>query len=83
MLNHGKKTRVPTSNFRIQAQVVKLPSSNILWLSTYFPTDPQMQNYDDSELQDVLAELKMLIQMTEYDEIPRVDYGIFTLICFY
>ena len=39
-----------TSGFRIQAQVLELPTTRVLWLNTYFPTDPKKQKYDDGEL---------------------------------
>jgi len=30
-----KRTRVPTSNFRLQAQVLEFPTSRILWIRSY------------------------------------------------
>ena len=40
-----RKIRVTTTGFRVQAQVVELPTSRILWLNTYLPPDPQLQHY--------------------------------------
>ena len=42
-----KRVRVTTTGFRVQAQVLVLPESRVLWLNTYLPTDPQLQQYDD------------------------------------
>ena len=50
-----KKDRVTTHNYRVQAQILNLPSGRLLWLNTYFPTDPQIvREYDDHVLQEVL-----------------------------
>ena len=35
-----KKYRVNTHGFRVQAQVLELLNSKMLWLNTYLPTDP-------------------------------------------
>ena len=45
-----KSVRVRTTRYRVQAQVLDTPTSRILWLNTYLPTDPQLQRYDDGEL---------------------------------
>ena len=37
-----KKDRVLTKNYRVQAQMLNLPSSKLLWINTYFPTDPHI-----------------------------------------
>ena len=34
-----KKDRVTTRGFRIQAQVLNMPTCKLLWLNTYMPTD--------------------------------------------
>ena len=49
-----KKVRVSNSGFRTQAQVLELPTTRVLWLNTYLPTDPKLQNYDDGDLKEVL-----------------------------
>ena len=47
-----KRSRISSKHYRVQAQLVHLQVSNILWINTYFPTDPQLVgDYDDSELQ--------------------------------
>ena len=55
------KRRINTSSFRIQAQAVKFPSCEILWINTYFPTDPLTINFDHDELMAVLQEVEKVI----------------------
>ena len=65
-----KKTRVATQGFRVQAQVLSLPSSIVLWLNTYLPPDPQnIGEYDDSVLREVLAEVEAILANTTYDDV--------------
>ena len=64
-----KRVRIPTIGFRLQAQVLETPTSRVLWLNTYLPPDPQLQRYDDSELQDVLMEIRSIIQSAQFDDI--------------
>ena len=62
-----KKVRVSTTGFRVQAQVLELPNSKVLWLNTYLPPDPQLQHYDDGELQEVLEEVRTIFQTAQFD----------------
>ena len=64
-----KKDRVKSSSFRIQAQILNFPTSKLLWINIYLPTDPQTREFDDSELLDVLQELTNIIRMTEFTDI--------------
>ena len=64
-----KKIRVPTTGFRTQAQILELPTSRVLWLNTYLPTDPQLQSYDDSELLEVLEHVRAIISSAEFDDL--------------
>ena len=65
-----KRDRVPTHNFRIQAQVLNLPSGRLLWINTYFPTDPQLVGeYDDTDLQELLAELESILNSSNYTDL--------------
>ena len=60
-----------TNSYRIQAQVLHFPTSRILWINTYFPSDPQTVLFDDSELLEVLCELTKLVETTDYSDIVR------------
>ena len=65
-----KRTRISSKHYRVQAQLVHLPVSSILWINTYFPTDPQLVgDYDDSELQACLSEVESILENTAYNDI--------------
>ena len=65
-----KKERVSTQGYRVQAQVLHLPSSRVLWVNTYLPTDPQLiGEYDDSVLREVLGEVEGILANTNYDDV--------------
>ena len=58
-------TKVPCNNFRLQAIKFSLPQCEFLLINSYFPCDPQVENFDDSELLNVLADLKYLIKQSD------------------
>ena len=65
-----KKDRVTTKGFRIQAQVLNMPTSKLLWMNTYMPTDPKrMTEYDDSDLQEVLLEIENILSGCTYTDV--------------
>ena len=65
-----KKERVETRGYRIQAQVLQLPSTRVLWLNTYLPTDPQtIGEYDDTELRGVLSEVENVLNNNNFDDV--------------
>ena len=65
-----KKYRVTTGGFRIQAQVLNLPTCRLLWLDTYMPTDPKrLTEYDDSELREVLLEVETIISGGNFTDV--------------
>ena len=65
-----RKDRVVTRNFRIQAQVLNFPSSRILWINTYMPTDPHtVGQYDPSELLAVLREVEDIMTTVDYNDV--------------
>ena len=41
----------------------------ILWINAYFPTDPQLINYDETELLGTLSSIEKIIEDTTFDEI--------------
>ena len=45
-----KVERILTKSFRIQAQVLHFQNSRILWLNSYFPTDPGREKFNEEEL---------------------------------
>ena len=65
-----KKSRIITQGYRVQAQILSLPSSRVLWLNTYMPPDPQnIGQYDDSVLREVLAEVEGILANSLYDDV--------------
>ena len=65
-----KKDRLKTHGYRLQAQILNLPSGKILWLNTYMPTDPhRMTEYDDSILREVLLEVETLLTNCTYSDV--------------
>ena len=65
-----KRDRVTSKHFRVQAQVLHLPSTTVLWINTYLPTDPRLvRNFDDTELQSCLSEVENIITNTVHNDI--------------
>ena len=65
-----KKERVTSQGYRVQAQILCLPSSRVLWINTYLPPDPQLiGQYDDSVLREVLAEIESILASSRYDDV--------------
>ena len=64
-----RKDRISTNSFRIQAQILNFPTSKILWINTYFPTDPHTVQFDDLELNEVLNEVTKIIDKSECTDI--------------
>ena len=54
---------------RIQSLLFKIESCSILLINTYFPIDPKSDNFDDSELQLVLHQIKETIHSNEFDQV--------------
>ena len=41
----------------------------MIWLNSYFPTDPETPNFDDSDLRETLAAIKAVLDNNEHDEV--------------
>jgi hypothetical protein len=62
--------KVTTHGYRLQAQVLNMPSCKVLWLNTYMPTDPpRVTEYDDSVLKEVLLEVETLLTSCTYTDV--------------
>ena len=59
-----KIVRIPTKLFRVQAQVIHFPSTRLLWINSYLPTDPQTIQFDSDEL-----EAENIMDNTSYDDV--------------
>ena len=64
-----RKTRIKTDSFRIQAQVITLPKTKLLWINTYMPVDPQTIMYDKEDLTNVLLEVEKVMDTADYDDV--------------
>ena len=58
---------VKTLGWRIQAQILRFGGFRLLWANVYFPTDPQVLNFDDAELKVVQEELRGILDQGGYD----------------
>ena len=58
-----------TKNFRIQAQILNFESSRLLWLNTYFPTDPGGELFEEEELLGLLTDIENVIDSADFDDI--------------
>ena len=54
-------SRVHCSNFRILASKFNFPSNSLLVINTYFMCDPRNDNFDDTELVELLDDLQNII----------------------
>ena len=69
-------SRIQVSSNRVQACVLDLPTvennevtSKVLWLNTYFCTNPHVQNFDETELLEILECIRNVIESTECDSV--------------
>ena len=65
----AKIVRISTKLFRVQAQVIHFPSTHLLWINCYFPTDPQTIQFDNVDLSEVLSEIESVMDTTEFDDV--------------
>ena len=65
-----KIDRIMTKGWRIQAQLLNLPSGRILWINTYLPNDPgpASANWDAEELVTSLKQVEDILSSAQYDE---------------
>ena len=56
-MNYVEHLTVPNS-YRVQGIKVKFPQQNFVFINTYFPTDPRIENFDDTELIETLEDIK-------------------------
>ena len=78
-------TRIPLkSTKRVQACLINFPRTKILWLNSYFPTERQTPNFDDSELRETLAAIKNVIEKrpSEVHSHPKFKIVLQRSMCF-
>ena len=60
-------TDVSPGFWRLQALTIKLGNFTTLLINTYFPTDPQKPQADESELLEILGFIREVIRKNEFD----------------
>ena len=63
-----RKSIVMTSSWRLQGQILHFGDYRLLWLNCYFPHDPKILNYDDTELLLVQSEVEQILEAGGYDD---------------
>lgn len=59
---------VSPDSFRIQCIILSLPSTKLLLINTYFPTDPK-GDFDENELLLLLADIRRLLEEKNFDSV--------------
>ena len=54
-------SKTPTQSFRLQGTKFAFPGGSLLLLNTYFPCDPRVNNFDDTELLTLLEEIRQVL----------------------
>ena len=67
LINHVND--VSPGHWRIQAVTISLPSSTILLINSYFPTDPKTNNFNDDDLQETLQVITNVIDKNEFNSV--------------
>ena len=62
-------TQVNSSTFRIQAIKFNVPGNTFLLLNSYFPCDPRNENIDNTELMELLGELRSVILSAQCNQV--------------
>ena len=62
-----RRKRVEMGGCRLQAQILLFGDWRLLWLNVYFPTDPRILNFDESELLEVQTEMEAVLEKGGYD----------------
>ena len=57
-------TKVECNNFRIQATKFSFPTSHLLVINAYFPCDPRVDSFDDTDILTLLADLRTIIEVS-------------------
>lgn len=64
-----RNIRILSNSYRVQAQVMNLPNSRLLWINSYLPNDPSTTTFDSNELLETLNEVKNIIDNNIFDDI--------------
>ena len=62
-------TKIPCNNYRLQATKFTMNSLDLLVINSYFPCDPRVDNFDDAEVVNLLADLRIVIELSGCDNV--------------
>ena len=65
----NKVADVSPGFWRVQAVKISFNTSTLLLINSYFPTDPQRDNVDESDLLETLGHIKQVINMNPCDAV--------------
>ena len=58
---------VSPNHWRLQAIKIKCNLSNILLINSYFPTDPKLGNFDETDLIETIQHIRSLLENVQHD----------------
>ena len=58
-------SKINCTNYRLQATKFSFPGGPLLIMNSYFPCDPRVANFDESEVLNLLAEIKSVASRAE------------------
>ena len=64
-----RRERISSNNFRVQAQILHFEDYRLLWINAYFPTDPQVFNFDKRELIQIQNDIENIMDKAEFDDV--------------
>ena len=62
-------TDISPNHWRIQAVILQTVNNRILIINSYFPTDPKIADFDESELLTTLSTIESVLDENEYDDV--------------
>ena len=62
-------SKIKTNNFRLQATKFSFPACPLLVINSYFMTDPRNNNFDDTDLLAILADIRLAIEQSQVTNI--------------
>ena len=57
-------SKISTNNFRIQATKFSFPSCHFVVINAYFPCDPRVCNFDETEVLTLLADIRQVVELS-------------------
>ena len=63
------ETDVSPNHWGIQAVIFQTVCNRILMINSYFPTDPKIADFDESELLTTLSTIGCVLDENEYDDV--------------